>query len=98
MGAIKPNNYSEKELNLSLIARALAHPARIKIVQLLRYSGMKRNVDLAVELNLAETTMREHLWKLKDAGLINVDYKTHYYNVSLNEKKMHQLSGFIKAI
>jgi DNA-binding transcriptional ArsR family regulator len=95
MGAIKPNNYSGTEIQLSLIARALAHPARIKMVKLLRSGNIIRNVDLAVELNLREPTIREHLWKLKDAELIHIDYHPHFYSVSLNEKKLIHLSGFI---
>lgn len=95
MGAIKPNNYSQKEIELSMIARAMAHPARIQMIQTLKSHTYFRNTDFVSQLRLSKSTVSDHLTKLKDAELIHIDYHPHFYSVSLNEKKLIHLSGFI---
>lgn len=95
MGAIKPNNYSLKEIELSMIARAMAHPARIQMIKTLKSHPYFRNTDFVSQLQLSKSTVSDHLTKLKDAELIHIDYHPHFYSVSLNEKKLIHLSGFI---
>lgn len=96
MGAIKSNdNYTEEDWNLSLIGRAIAHPARIQIIKTLRKHRYYRNIDFASELNMTASSVNEHIEKLKDAELIGIKYYPHYYCISLNAKKLHTLSHFI---
>jgi len=52
------------------IAKALAHPARVQIVQLLAEQSECRGADVFSELPLAQSTVSEHLRVLKDAGLV----------------------------
>lgn len=55
---------------MALMAKAIAHPARIAILQYL----VKKNAcicgDLVEELGLAQATISQHLKELKNAGLI----------------------------
>lgn len=53
-----------------LVAKALAHPARIRIVRLLSEQNECRGHDVFTELPLAQSTISEHLRILKDAGLV----------------------------
>ncbi len=50
--------------------RAIAHPARFRIVKLLAKSGQCVTGDLVDELPLAQSTVSEHLKVLKDAGIV----------------------------
>ena len=50
--------------------KALAHPVRLEIVQVLSESGEACCVDITRHAGLAQSTVSEHLRVLKDAGLI----------------------------
>jgi predicted transcriptional regulator len=96
MGAIKSNdNYTDNDWQLSILARALAHPARIQMIKKLRRQHQFRNVDFAAELNMTPSSVNEHVEKLKDAELIRIEYFQHHYLISLNPKKFRTLLHFI---
>ena len=50
--------------------KALAHPARLQILQFLAKSKNCISGDISDELPLSRTTVNQHLKELKEAGLI----------------------------
>ena len=70
MGATKSEIFTEKQNRLALMMKALAHPARIAIIQHLIKSQACICGDLVDELGLAQATISQHLKELKSAGLI----------------------------
>jgi DNA-binding transcriptional ArsR family regulator len=61
----------ETELSsASVLFKALAHPARIAILQYLAETKVCMTGDICDELPLSRTTVNQHLKELKDAGLI----------------------------
>jgi len=56
---------------MALVAKALAHPARIRIIRLLAAQSECRGHDVFSELPLAQSTISEHLRVLKEAGLVH---------------------------
>ncbi len=52
------------------MVRALGHPARIEIVRMLAEAGDACCMDLTRQMELAQSTVSEHLRVLKKAGLI----------------------------
>lgn len=70
MGLTKIKSYKETELELAKYAKALAHPARVAILQLLIKKQACICGDLVDELPLSQSTVSQHLKELKDAGLI----------------------------
>ena len=70
MGATKSHEFSTKENKLAKYAKALAHPARIAIVNLLATKATCQCGDIVEELPLSQSTVSQHLKELKDAGLI----------------------------
>ena len=56
---------------LAGVARALAHPARVRIIRLLSTQSECRGADVFSGLPLAQSTISEHLRVLKEAGLVN---------------------------
>jgi DNA-binding transcriptional ArsR family regulator len=70
MGLTKTEIFSEKQNKLALMMKALAHPARIAIIQQLIKTNACVCGDLVDELGLAQATISQHLKELKNAGLI----------------------------
>jgi ArsR family transcriptional regulator len=56
---------------LAALAKALGHPARVRILRILGERATCVTGELAPELGLAASTVSEHLRILRDAGLIN---------------------------
>ncbi len=55
---------------LAQLAKALGHPARIRILRLLASRETCITGDVVAELPLAQSTVSEHLRILRDAGLV----------------------------
>lgn len=70
MGATKSHEFSTKENKLAKYAKALAHPARIAILNLLAAKATCQCGDIVEELPLSQSTVSQHLKELKEAGLI----------------------------
>ena len=63
-------DYSLKAEQIARFAKALAHPARIQILQFLARQQECYFGDIHDELPIAKATCSQHLSELKDAGLI----------------------------
>ena len=70
MGLTKTEIFSEKQNKLATMMKALAHPARIAILQHVIKTNSCICGDLVEELGLAQPTISQHLKELKNAGLI----------------------------
>lgn len=82
------------------MAKALAHPARIAIVQYLVKVNTCVCGDLVDQLGLAQATTSQHLKELKNAGLIqgNIEGATVCYCINPKVWKQYQqvFTGFFK--
>ena len=70
MAFTKTNAFSNDEIQLARIAKAMAHPARVAILKLLALKNKCICGDLVSELPLSQSTVSQHLKELKKAGLI----------------------------
>jgi len=70
MGLTKSEIFSDKQNRLASMMKALAHPARIAIIQYLVKIDTCICGDLVEELGLAQPTISQHLKELKNIGLI----------------------------
>lgn len=70
MGLTKSYEFTAKENKLAKYAKALAHPARIAILQFLCKKQACVCGDIVEELPLSQSTVSQHLKELKEAGLI----------------------------
>ncbi len=59
-----------QQIKLARYAKALGHPVRVFIVELLSKQSCCYSGDLAEELPIARSTLSQHLKELKEAGLI----------------------------
>jgi len=69
----KKIEYTEAQKKLALYAKALSHPARVYILQVLANQSCCYSGDMAEEIPIARSTLSQHLKELKYAGLIQGD-------------------------
>ncbi len=70
MGLTKSEIFNDKQNKLASMMKALAHPARIAIIQHLIKANACICGELVDELGLAQATISQHLKELKNAGII----------------------------
>jgi ArsR family transcriptional regulator len=61
---------TEVDAELALFAKALAHPARVRILRILLERRACLCGEIVAELPLAQATVSQHLKILKEAGLV----------------------------
>jgi DNA-binding transcriptional ArsR family regulator len=71
MGATKTDLFTKKQNDLANMAKAIAHPARIAILQYLLKTNACVCGSLVETLGLAQPTISQHLKELKNIGLIH---------------------------
>ncbi len=101
MTVAKTTAFTAEQQQLARVAKALAHPARVAIVQLLASKTTCISGDIAAELPLARTTVSQHLQELKALDLIRgeIDGLTVCYclNTELLRQVQQQFSRFFEA-
>ena len=70
---IKTEYFTEEQKDTARFAKALAHPVRIAILELLNSEACCFHGDMAQEIPIAKSTLSQHLKELKKAGLIQGD-------------------------
>jgi DNA-binding transcriptional ArsR family regulator len=70
MGLTKAEIFTTRQNKLAATLKALAHPARIAIIQHLAKTEHCICGDLVEELGLAQATISQHLKELRNIGLI----------------------------
>ena len=73
MGATKTTDYTLQEMSIAKYAKALSHPARVAILNLLLKKQACVCGDIVDELPLSQSTVSQHLKELKEIGLIKGD-------------------------
>jgi len=73
MGASKTNAFSVEDIEVSAYLKALGHPARIAILNLLIEKQACICGDIVDEISLAQSTISQHLKALKAVNLIKGD-------------------------
>ncbi len=70
MGTTKTEIFTDEQNRLAIMLKALAHPARIAILQQIIKANACICGGLVDELGLAQATVSQHLKELKTAGII----------------------------
>ncbi|WP_295772241.1 metalloregulator ArsR/SmtB family transcription factor [uncultured Mucilaginibacter sp.] len=101
MGITKSDIFNEQQNQLSVLLKAVAHPARIAILQHIIKANACICGDLVDELGLAQATISQHLKELKNAGLIQgtIEGTSICYCIEPNAWKalQQQLNNFFDA-
>ena len=97
MGITKSEIFNEKQNMLAQLMKALAHPARIAILQELIKANTCICGDLVLELGLAQATISQHLKELKNAGLIKGTVEGTSICYCIDEKNWKQCKNEIES-
>ncbi len=101
MGASKTEKFDTYQNDLAEIAKAIAHPARIAILQYLAQASSCVCGDIVDHLPLSQSTVSQHLKALKSAGIIqgSIDGPTVCYCIhdATWSKAKNMLSTFFES-
>ena len=95
MGVTKHVGFKEDINNIAEVFKALGHPARIQIMNILLTRESCSCGNIVEVLPLAQSTVSAHLLELKKANLVNISYsgKSSIYSIETN--KLNILNQFI---
>ncbi|MFN5846439.1 MAG: ArsR/SmtB family transcription factor [Flavobacteriia bacterium] len=98
MGASKNLYFSEEQNNTANLFKALAHPARIAIIQHILATRLCICGDLVDVLPLSQATVSQHLKELKSANIIRGSIEGNSICYCLNQETIVQLNQFIHLL
>ncbi len=102
MSAAKTEEFTVKDNKIAQYAKALAHPARVAILQFILKKQACICGDIVDEIPLSQSTVSQHLKELKEAGLIKGDIEGKKVCYCINEEEWNNaksyLSGFFKPL
>ncbi len=90
--------YSKNQLEIAELSKALAHPARIAILELLARRDTCICGDITDEIPLAQSTVSQHLKVLKSAGIIKGEIDGVRTCYCLNEEGVAELKVLLDAL
>jgi ArsR family transcriptional regulator, arsenate/arsenite/antimonite-responsive transcriptional repressor len=92
--------YTENQEKIARYGKAIAHPARVFILDFLAdnidkccYSG-----DMAEEIPIARSTLSEHLKELKKAGLIQGEINPPYIKYCINKENWKEAKRLLNFL
>lgn len=97
MGATKTDHFSDKQNEISTLAKAFGHPARVAIMDYLLKVDTCICGDIVNELPLAQPTVSQHLKELKNAGLIKGSIEGNAICYCVDEKNLVKLADYLSA-
>lgn len=98
MGVTKTQVFTEKQNRIAELAKALAHPARVAIIQHLLREKSCVCGDLVEVLPLAQATVSQHLKELKQSGIIHGEINPPRVCYCINEKVWEEAKAMFGEI
>lgn len=90
--------YTNEEEQLAAFAKAMGHPIRIQILNLLNNQACCYTGDLTNLIPLAQSTISQHLKALKEAGLIQGEIIPPKVKYCLNNENWNKVKHLFKDI
>ena len=97
MGITKSHIFSETQNELAQIAKVLAHPARIAILEYISRQDSCICTDLVEEIGLAQPTISQHLNEIKKIGLLDGTFEGKQLCYCINQEKWFELQNRFNA-
>lgn len=98
MGLTKTDGYTDKQNALAIGLKALAHPARIAIVEHILTVNSCICGDIVEALPLSQPTISQHLKELKAAGIIKGTITGNAVCYCLDENGFEVLKSFVEQL
>jgi ArsR family transcriptional regulator len=83
---------------LAKLAKAIGHPARVRIMRMLSRKEARVCSQIVGELPLAQSTVSEHLRILKDAGLVRSSQDGSRVGYCINFDTLRKLKALVAII
>jgi len=83
---------------MALLAKAIGHPARVKILRLLVREDARVCGDIVNKLPLAQSTVSQHLKVLKDAGLIRGEIEGPRGHYCVQPRTLRRLKALVGGL
>ncbi len=80
------------DAEIAVLAKALGHPMRVRILRLLSERDSCITGDLVAELPVAQSTVSEHLRILREAGLIQGQIEGPRISYCINRSRLEALN------
>ncbi|MBT4400040.1 MAG: winged helix-turn-helix transcriptional regulator [Bacteroidetes bacterium] len=81
---------TQQQERLARYAKALGHPIREYVIELLSKQSCCYSGDLTDELSIAKSTLSQHLKELKNAGLIQGEIELPRIKYCINKKNWEE--------
>lgn len=88
---------SDKQTKMARYAKALGHPVRVYVMELLGSQSCCYSGDLNNELPIAKSTLSQHLKELKDAGLIQGEIEAPRVKYCVNKENWKEAQDLFKT-
>ncbi len=88
---------SDQQQKMARYAKALGHPIRVYVMQLLGSQSCCYSGDLSDELPIAKSTLSQHLKELKDAGLIQGEIEAPRIKYCVNKENWAEAQQLFKG-
>jgi DNA-binding transcriptional ArsR family regulator len=98
MGLAKTDEFTLRDNRIAKYAKALAHPARVAILQLLIKKQSCICGDIVEELPLSQSTVSQHLKELKESGLIKGDIDGAKVCYCIDDKELELAKSSINGL
>jgi len=86
----KDNQISVEQKKMARYAKAMGHPVRMYVLELLSRESCCYSGDLTDDLPIAKSTLSQHLKELKDAGLIQGEIEAPKIKYCLNKENWNE--------
>lgn len=98
MGATKSESFTKSQNDIAILLKALAHPARVAIIEYLMKVDACICGDIVNVLPLAQPTVSQHLKELKNAGLIKGSVEGTAICYCIDEKTISKLQSYFDKV
>ena len=98
MGVTKFDLFTAEQNELAKVAKAMAHPARIAILEHLLKTNACFNGGLVQELGLAQATISQHLRELKETGIIQGTIEGVSVSYCINPQKWAKVKSLFNGL
>jgi DNA-binding transcriptional ArsR family regulator len=98
MGTTKTEEFTVKQNKIAKYMKALGHPARIAILEVLIKKQTCICGDIVDDLPLSQSTVSQHLKELKDAGLIKGDIDGAKVCYCIDEKEWESAKRYLVTL
>jgi len=92
------NTPDEESKKLARYAKAMGHPIRIYILQLLSRQSCCYSGDLSEDLPIAKSTLSQHLKELKNAGLIQGEIEAPRIKYCINRDNWNEAQALMNNL